>query len=108
MLCTRSTPLRRNAASKTSSLPARDPVWEAAALAAAAVRPALITIIGLLRATSRAAEGKGGAALADEADIAGARDGGGEGGIEAGEGAHDSQAVGADDADVAAPRFGQH
>ena len=39
MLLTRSTPLRRNAASSTSSLPVSDPVCEAAALAAAAVRP---------------------------------------------------------------------
>ena len=31
-------------------------MWEAAALAAAAVRPALMTIIGFVSATSRAAE----------------------------------------------------
>ena len=53
---TRSTPLREKAASSTSSEPVREPVWEAAALPAASVRPALITIIGLVRATSRAAE----------------------------------------------------
>ena len=52
---TRSTPLRRNAASRTSSLPVSEPVCEAAALAAWAVRPALITMIGLVSATSRAA-----------------------------------------------------
>src|SRR6185295_11379749 len=40
----------------TSSLPASAPVWDAAALAAASVRPALITMIGLRSATSRAAE----------------------------------------------------
>jgi len=33
-----------------------EPVCEAAALAAASVRPVLITIIGLLSATSRAAD----------------------------------------------------
>ena len=47
---------RRNAASSTSSLPASEPVCDAAALAAASVRPALITMIGLVSATSRAAE----------------------------------------------------
>ena len=56
MLLTRSTPLRRKAASSTSSLPVSEPVWEAAALAAAAVRPGLMTMMGLLSATSRAAE----------------------------------------------------
>ena len=53
---TRRTPQRRKAASRTSSLPASVPVCEAAALAAASVRPALITMIGLVSATSRAAE----------------------------------------------------
>ena len=53
---TRSTPTRRNAASSTSSLPAIEPVCDAAAFAAASVRPALITMIGLESATSRAAE----------------------------------------------------
>ena len=53
---TRSTPQRRKAASSTSSLPVRLPVCEAAARAAASVRPALITMIGLVRATSRAAD----------------------------------------------------
>ena len=48
----------RNAASSTSSLPASAPVCDAAALAAASVRPALITMIGLVSATSRAAERK--------------------------------------------------
>jgi hypothetical protein len=47
---------RRNAASSTSSAPASAPVCEAAARAAASVRPALITMIGLFSATSRAAE----------------------------------------------------
>ena len=56
IVSTRSTPQRRNAASSTSSLPASDPVCEAAALAAASVRPALITMIGFCSATSRAAE----------------------------------------------------
>ena len=50
------TPLRLNAASRTSSLPVRAPVCEAAAFAAASVRPALMTMIGLFRETSRAAE----------------------------------------------------
>ena len=53
---TRSTPQRRKAASSTSSLPVREPVCEAAACAAASVRPALMTMIGLVSATSRAAE----------------------------------------------------
>ncbi len=53
---TRSTPTRRNAASRTSSLPASEPVCDAAALAAASVRPALITMIGLVSATSRDAD----------------------------------------------------
>ena len=45
-LCTRNTPQRRNAASRTSSLP----VCDAAARDAASDRPALMTIMGLLRA----------------------------------------------------------
>ena len=56
MLSTRNTPLRRNAASSTSSDPARAPVWEAAACPAASVRPAFMTMMGLVRATSRAAD----------------------------------------------------
>ena len=56
MLLTRSTPERRKAASSTSSLPVSAPVCEAAALAAAAVRPALMTMTGLLSETSRAAD----------------------------------------------------
>ena len=56
MLCTRRTPERRKAASNTSSLPVRAPVCEAAARDAASERPALITMIGLLSATSRAAD----------------------------------------------------
>ena len=55
---TRSTPARRNAAARTSSEPVSEPVCEAAALAAWAVRPGLITMIGFVRATSRAAEMK--------------------------------------------------
>src|ERR1019366_10014088 len=47
------------------------------------------------------------AALADEAYIAGARDGGGEGRIEPRERAHHAQAVGTDDAYVAAARLQQ-
>ncbi len=58
MVFTRRTPERRNAASRTSSLPVSEPVCEAAALAAAAVRPALMTMIGLASATSRAADRK--------------------------------------------------
>ena len=58
MSFTRSTPQRRKAASSTSSLPVSDPVCEAAALAPASVRPGLITMIGLLGATSRAADRK--------------------------------------------------
>ncbi len=45
------------------------------------------------------------AALADEADRTGPRDGGSEGGVHAGKGAHHSQAVGADDADVRSLRL---
>ncbi len=56
MRSTRKTPQRRKAASRTSSLPVSAPVCDAAALAAAAVRPALMTMMGLARATSRAAE----------------------------------------------------
>ena len=56
MELTRSTPTRRKAASRTSSVPVSEPVCEAAALAAAAVRPALITMMGLVSETSRAAE----------------------------------------------------
>ena len=58
MVSTRSTPTRRKAACRTSSLPVSEPVWEAAALAAASVRPTLMTMIGLVRATSRAADRK--------------------------------------------------
>ena len=53
---TRRTPTRRNAASSTSSLPVREPVCEAAAFDAASERPTLMTIMGLVSATSRAAE----------------------------------------------------
>ena len=56
MFCTRNTPQRRNAASSTSSLPVNAPVCDAAAREAASERPALITMIGLLSAISRAAE----------------------------------------------------
>ena len=58
MVSTRRTPQRRKAACRTSSLPVSAPVWEAAARAAASVRPALITMMGLVIATSRAAERK--------------------------------------------------
>ncbi len=58
MESTRSTPARRNAASSTSSEPVREPVCEAAAFAAWTVRPGLITMIGFVSATSRAAERK--------------------------------------------------
>ena len=53
---TRKTPLRRNAAARASSPPVSEPVCEAAALAASSVRPGLMTMIGLVRATSRAAD----------------------------------------------------
>ena len=43
---------------RKDKVPVREPVWEEAALAAASVRPALMTIIGFVRATSRAAERK--------------------------------------------------
>src|SRR5215831_17740566 len=56
MSVTRRTPLRRKAASNTSSEPVSAPVCEAAALLAAAERPALMTMIGLVSATSRVAD----------------------------------------------------
>ena len=56
MELTRSTPQRRKAASSTSSEPVREPVCEAAARAAPSVRPGLMTMIGLVSATSRAAD----------------------------------------------------
>ena len=56
MVSTRKTPTRWKAACKTSSLPVSDPVCEAAALAAPSVRPGLMTMIGLVSATSRAAD----------------------------------------------------
>ena len=58
MASTRRTPTRWKAACKTSSLPVSEPVCEAAALAAASVRPGLMTMIGLVSATSRAADKK--------------------------------------------------
>jgi hypothetical protein len=58
MLSTRRTPLRRKAAASTSSPPVSEPVWDAAALAASSVRPGLMTMIGLVSATSRAADRK--------------------------------------------------
>ena len=48
-------PARRTAASNTVSEPASAPVWDAAALAAPGVRPALTTMTGLLRDAARAA-----------------------------------------------------
>ena len=56
MVSTRRTPTRWKAACNTSSLPVSEPVWEAAALAACSVRPGLITMIGLVSETSRAAD----------------------------------------------------
>ena len=56
MSLTRSTPPRRNAASSTSSEPVSAPVCDAAARLAASLRPALMTMIGLVSATSRAAD----------------------------------------------------
>src|ERR1700687_4632501 len=58
MFSTRRTPQRRKAASYTSSLPVKAPVCDAAAREAASERPALITMIGLLNDTSRAADKK--------------------------------------------------
>ena len=58
MESTRRTPARRKAASRTSSEPVREPVCDAAAFAAWAVRPGLMTMIGFDRATSRAADRK--------------------------------------------------
>ncbi len=49
-------PARRMAASYTASEPARAPVWEAAARAPSAMRPAFSTTVGLLRAAARAAD----------------------------------------------------
>ena len=49
-------PDRRRAGSKTASEPAGAPVCDAAALAAASCRPALTTMIELVRATARAAQ----------------------------------------------------
>ena len=56
IVCTRNTPQRRKAAFKTSSLPVKAPVCEAAAFAAASVCPTLRTMMGLSIATSRAAD----------------------------------------------------
>ena len=65
IVSTRNTPDRRKAASNTASLPDSDPVWEAAAWAAASVRPTLITMIGFCSATSRAADRKARASPTD-------------------------------------------
>ena len=56
MELTRSTPTLRKAASITASEPVIEPVCEAAAREAAAVRPDLMTMIGLVSETSRAAD----------------------------------------------------
>ena len=53
---TRNTPQRRKAASSTSSLPVMDPVCATAAWDASSVRPVLMTMMGLVNATSRTAE----------------------------------------------------
>ena len=58
MRSTRSTPQRRKAASSASSLSAREPVCEAAAFAAAAVRPALITMMGFVSALREEPKGR--------------------------------------------------
>mmetsp|Transcript_41090 Transcript_41090/g.102637 ORF Transcript_41090/g.102637 Transcript_41090/m.102637 type:complete len:285 (+) Transcript_41090:1237-2091(+) len=58
MVSTRKTPARFMAASKMLSAPASEPVWDEAALAAASVRPALMTIKGFFSATSLAADRK--------------------------------------------------
>ena len=49
---TRNTPQRRKAASSTSSLPVMDPVCATAAWDASSVRPVLMTMMGLVNATS--------------------------------------------------------
>ena len=53
---TRSTPARLKAASSTSSAPVSAPVCDVAARLAASLRPALMTMIGFVKATSRAAD----------------------------------------------------
>jgi len=53
---TRTIPARRNAASYTASSPAIAPVWELAAFADSANRPALYTRIGFERANARDAD----------------------------------------------------
>jgi hypothetical protein len=49
---------RRKAAVRASSLPAKDPVCEAAALADSSDLPALIKMMGFVKETSRAADKK--------------------------------------------------
>ena len=53
MVCTLTTPARRMAASKASSAPTMEAVCEMAALEAAAWRPTLTKITGLMRAAAR-------------------------------------------------------
>ena len=58
MRSARSTPVRRKAASRTSSEPVIEPVCEAAAREASSERPGFMTMMGFARATSRTAERK--------------------------------------------------
>ena len=58
MRSARRTPLRRKAASRTSSEPVMEPVWEAAASDASSERPGFMTMMGLASATSRTADRK--------------------------------------------------
>ncbi|MDO9041199.1 MAG: hypothetical protein Q7U64_02505 [Desulfocapsaceae bacterium] len=55
MVCTRTTPARRMAASKTSSAPTSDAVWVRAAFDPELWRPTLTRITGLMRAAARMA-----------------------------------------------------
>src|SRR5450830_6563 len=53
MVCTRTTPARRTAASKASSEPTKEAVCDIAAFEAAAWRPTLTRITGLILAAAR-------------------------------------------------------
>ena len=55
MVCTRTTPARRTAASKASSEPTSEAVCDMAALEPAGWRPTLTRITGLMRAAARMA-----------------------------------------------------
>ena len=128
---TRRTPLLRNAASSTSSLPASAPVCDAAALAAASVRPAatgprIVSEMIDQIAPANVQHGSGGykraeanhlfeapikyrraerSALADECHIARPGDAGGECGVEPRYRNHHSKTVWTDDAQIPAARL---